>query len=66
MLSYRHIWMGTTNAINETIKYISYLIGSSPDDIIFTSDSTESNNLAIKGLAQFYKKKLYINNINRT
>ena len=49
--------MGTTNAINEARKYISYLLGSSPDDIIFTSGTTESNNLAIKGLAQ-YKKKI--------
>ena len=48
--------MGTTNAINEARKYISYLIGSSTDEIIFTSGTTESNNLAIKGLAQFYKK----------
>lgn len=57
--SHQYGWEAS-NAINEARKHISNLIGSSPDEIIFTSGATESNNLAIKGLAQFYKNKNHI------
>lgn len=44
-------------AIEEARAHIAGLINAQPEEIIFTSCGSESNNLAIKGAAQGYAKK---------
>ena len=44
-------------AVEEARKNIASLVGANPKEIVFTSGATESDNLAIKGVAHFYKKK---------
>lgn len=45
------------DAIDEARANVAKLIGANPKEIIWTSGATESDNLAIKGAAHFYKKK---------
>jgi cysteine desulfurase len=44
-------------AVETARGHIAAIIGASAKEVIFTSGATESNNLAIKGVAAMYKKK---------
>jgi len=44
-------------AVEEARAQVAVLIGADPKEIVWTSGATESDNLAIKGVASFYGKK---------
>lgn len=44
-------------AVEEARKQVAALVNADPKEIVWTSGATESDNLAIKGVAHFYKKK---------
>jgi len=46
----------TLDAAEEARQEVATLIGADARDIVFTSGATESNNIAIKGVARFYKR----------
>uniref|UniRef100_A0A8C6T0T0 Cysteine desulfurase n=1 Tax=Neogobius melanostomus TaxID=47308 RepID=A0A8C6T0T0_9GOBI len=45
------------SAMERARKQVADLIGADPREIIFTSGATESNNMAVKGVARFYGLK---------
>ena len=45
------------NAVETARGHVAALVNADPREIVFTSGATESNNLAIKGVAQFYHDK---------
>ncbi len=44
-------------AVEKARKQVADLIGANPKEVVFTSGATESNNLAIKGVAEMYREK---------
>ena len=53
-----HAWGWEAEAAVENAReQVAALIGADPREIVWTSGATESNNLAIKGAAQFYKTR---------
>ena len=44
-------------AVDEARSQVADLVGADPREIVWTSGATESNNLAIKGIANFYQKR---------
>ena len=41
-------------------EQVAKLVGADPKEIVFTSGATEANNMAIKGIAGFYKDKRHV------
>ena len=53
-----HAWGWEAEAAVEKAREdVALLVGADPREIVWTSGATESNNLALKGAAQFYKTR---------
>ena len=53
-----HAWGWEAEAaVEKAREQVAALVGADPREIVWTSGATESNNLAIKGAAQFYKTR---------
>ena len=54
--THQYGWV-TEEAVEKARKQLADLIGASPKEIFFTSGATESNNIALKGVAEYQKEK---------
>ncbi|MCC5855683.1 MAG: IscS subfamily cysteine desulfurase [Idiomarina sp.] len=54
--SHRYGWQAE-EAVDEARHCVAELIHADPREIVFTSGATESNNLALKGVAQFHQER---------
>ncbi|MCP4841283.1 MAG: aminotransferase class V-fold PLP-dependent enzyme, partial [Halieaceae bacterium] len=54
--SHQYGWKAE-EAVENARRQVADLINADPREIVWTSGATESDNLAIKGVAHFYKKK---------
>ena len=54
--SHHYGWQAE-KVINIARSQVAELVGADTKEIVWTSGATESNNLAIKGIAHFYKKR---------
>ncbi|MBY7804622.1 IscS subfamily cysteine desulfurase [Vibrio fluvialis] len=54
--SHRYGWQAE-EAVDTAREQIADLLNAGPREIVFTSGATESDNLAIKGVAHFYQKQ---------
>src|SRR5687768_9436809 len=48
---------GAEKAVEQAREQVASVIGASGKEIVWTSGATESNNLALKGAAEFYKDR---------
>ncbi|RKZ78050.1 MAG: IscS subfamily cysteine desulfurase [Candidatus Parabeggiatoa sp. nov. 1] len=52
-----HFGWEAEKAVEEARAQVAVLVNADPKEIVWTSGATESDNLAIKGVAHFYQKK---------
>ena len=56
-----HVWgWEASSAVEAAREKVAQVIGAQAKEIVFTSGATEATNLALKGLAGFYKDKKHI------